>query len=356
MVRRSPLTLPSLRTAALFALLVVGLVGSFAFHAAMTDMQVTYTATTVQSGDDPGRVMRASQSVATLDGRLDGKSNEVRRPVHQAAQSGSFSGNVTPELYTILDGMDAKYVVYDGSYYRWNTTVNDETTFVDIQTTPTDQAAVLEAVSEPYETASANVQETIDTGSVTGRNMVEPGIYRRANTYYAVAPENTGALAATIVEAFLGYVLTPVGRGFVAVALGLLTYQYRESFTDRVLTVRRAQVVAALGVPVAIVGTALFESGTLTRFVTSPASTFVVSGGVVAGVLVHQRRWGRLVGWTALVCVVSIGVSVLALGVVGVVFGGFRVLIGLFAGSVSLGFGVWFARERDEETADGATG
>jgi len=126
--------------------------------------------------------------------------------------------------------------------------------------------------------------------------------------------------------------------------------------TDRVLTVRRALVVAALGVPVALVGTALFESGTLTRFVTSPASTFVVSGGVVAGVLAHQQRWGRLVGWTALVCLVSIGVSVLALGVVGVVFGGFRVLVGLVAGTVSLGFGVWFARERTEETAGGVTG
>jgi len=356
MVRGSPLTLPSLRTVALLALLVVGLVSSFAFHAAMTDMQVTYTATTVQSGDDPTRVIRASQSVVNLDGRLDGKSNEIRRPVQQAAQSGSFSGNVTPELYTILDGMDAEYVVYDGSYYRWNATVNDETTFVEIRMTPTDRAAVLEAVSEPYDTASANVQEAIDTGSVTDRTVVEPGIYRRGDTYYAVAPENTGALAANLVEAFLGYVLTPVGRGFVAVSLGLLAYQYRESFTDRVLTVRRALVVAALGVPVALVGTALFESGTLTRFVTSPASTFVVSGGVVAGVLVHQQRWGRLVGWTALVCVVSIGTSVLALGVVGVVFGGFRVLVGLFAGTVSLAFGVWFARERTEETAGGVTG
>jgi len=81
MVRRSPRTLPSLRTVVLFALLVVGLFGSFAFHAAMTDMQVTYTATTVQPDDEPGRVMRASQSVANLGGRLNGKSSKIRRPV-----------------------------------------------------------------------------------------------------------------------------------------------------------------------------------------------------------------------------------------------------------------------------------
>jgi len=248
--------------------------------------------------------------------------------------------------------MDAAYVVYDGSYYRWNATVNDETTFVEMQMTPTDQAAVLEAGSKPYETASANVQEAIDTVAVTDRNMVEPGVYRRGDTYYTVAPENTGALAANIVEAFFGYVLTPVGRGFVAVALGLLTYQYRESFTDRVLTVRRALVVAALGVPIALVGTAIFESGSLTRFVTSPASTFIVSSGVVAGVLVHQRRWRWLVGWTALVCVVSVGASALALGVLGVVFGGFRLFVGLLAGAVSLGFGAWFAQEQVDTPAE----
>lgn len=352
MVRNSPFTAPSPRTIALFALLVVGLIGSFAFHAAMTDIQVTYTATAVQPDDDPGEIAYASQSVADLDGRLESKSREIRRPVEKAAQSGSFAGNVTPELFTILDGMDAEYVVYNDSYYRWNTTVNNETTFVKIQMSPTDPQSVLEAVSKPYGTASANVQEAIDSGSVTGRNMVEPGVYRRGDTYYAVAPENTGALAANLIEAFAGYVLTPVGRGFVAVALGLLAYQYRNSFADRVLTVRRAFVVAALGIPVALLGTAVFESGSLTRFLTSPASTFVVSAGVVAGVLVHQRRWGGLAGWTVLVCVLSVGASVLALGVVGVVFGGFRLLAGLFAGVVSLGFGAWFAQEQTDTTAE----
>ncbi|KTG11613.1 hypothetical protein [Haloferax profundi] len=352
MVRSSPFTLSSLRTIALFALLVVGLIGSFAFHAAMTDMQVEYTATSIQHDDDPKEIAHASQSVADLDGRLERKSSEIRRPVEKAAKGGSFAGNVTPELYIILDGMDTEYAVYNDSYYRWNTTVHDETTFVEMQMTPADSRSVLEAVSKPYGTASANVQEAIDPGSVTGRNMVEPGIYRRGGTYYAVVPENTGALAANIIEAFFGYVLTPVGRGFVAVALGLLAYQYRNSFADRVLTIRRALVVAALGIPTALIGTAVFESGSLTRYLTSPASTFVVSAGVVAGVLVHQRRWGRLAGWTALVCVLSIGASVLALGVGGVAFGGFRLLVGLLAGVVSLGFGAWFAQEQTDTPAE----
>ena len=346
MVQSSSLTTPSLRTIALLGLLVVGLGGSFAFHAAMTDMQVTYTATAVQPGDDPTRVSEASPSVTDLDGRLEGESSEVRRPVEDAVQSGSYSGNVTPELHIILDGMDAKFVVYEESYYRWNATVDGDTTFVRMQMTPAAPKSVLEAVSTPSQSASANVREAIDTGSVTGSNVVERGIYRQDDTYYAVAPENTGAIAANLFEAFLGYVLTPVGRGYVAVGLGLLAYRYRESFADRVLTVRRALVVAALGIPVALVGTALFESGSLTRFLTSPASTFVVSAGVVAGVLTHQQRWGRLAGWTVLVCVLSVGASVLALGAVGVVFGGFRLLVGLVAGAVSLVFGVWFGLDR----------
>ena len=59
-----------------------------------------------------------------------------------------------------------------------------------------------------------------------------------------------------------------------------------------------------------------------------------------------------MAGWTALVCFLSVGASVLALGVVGVVFGGFRLLVGLFAGVVSLGFGAWFAQEQIDTTAE----
>jgi hypothetical protein len=189
---------------------------------------------------------------------------------------------------------------------------------------------------------------------VTDRNVIEHGIYRQGDTYYAVAPENTGAIAANLFEVFLGYVLRPVGRGNVAVGLGLLAYPNRHSFADRVLTVRRTLVVAALGIPVALVGTALFETGSLTRFLTSPASTLVVSAGVVAGVFVQQRRWAQLAAWTVLVCVSSVGASVLAFGVVGVVFGGIRLLVGLAAGVVSLGFGVWFGLDPGTIPADSA--
>lgn len=352
MDRRLPLQIPSLRTTALLSLLIFGLLGSFAFHSAMTDMQVTFTSTAIQPGDDPALVARASPSVGDLGGRLEGRSSKVRQPVERAVQTGSYTGNVLPELSIVLDGMDVKYVVYDGSYYRWNATMNETTTFVAMEMTPTEPMTVLDTVSTPYRTASSEVKEVIDTGSVTGRNIFEPGVYTRGDTYYAVAPESAGALAANLLEAFLGSVLTPIGRGFVAVALGIMVFRYREVVSNRVLTVRRALAVAALGVPVALVGTAFFESGSLTRFVTSPAGTFVVSAGVVAGVLVHQRRWAHLIGWTVFVGILSVGASALVLGVVGVIFGGLRLLAGLLAGMLSLGFGAWFALDRGNPPAD----
>lgn len=354
MARTPSLALPSGRTVALLCLLVVGVAGSVAFHAAMTDTQVTYTATAVQPGDDPSRVAHASRYVADLGARLDGKAIEVRRPVEDAARSGSFTGNVSPELYVVLDDLDARYVVYGGSYYRWNATVADDTTYVAMQMTPAPPAAVFDAVSTPARTAPPGVREAIDAGAVTDRILVETGVYHRGDGYYVVAPERTGALAANLVGAVVGYVLTPVGRGYVAVALGLLLYRFRDPSADRVLTVRRSLVVAALGVPVALAGTALFERGSLTRFLTSPASTVVVSAGVVAGVLVHRRCWARLAGWTALVVVASVGASVLALGPVGLVFGGVKLLVGLFAGAVTLGLGAWFGAERGGPTVDGA--
>lgn len=336
---------PSVRTLALLALLVVGLACSFAFHAvAASEMQVTYAATAVQPGDDPHRVADAASGVVDLDERLDDESAAVRRPVDRATRTGSFEGNVTPELHTILDGTEADYAVYGGSYYRWNLTVGDETTHVRIRTTPVDAATVLADVSEPYDTAPPEVRTAIDTGSVSGWNVV-PGVYRRGDAYYAVAPENDAAVATKLLEAFAGYLLTPVGRGYVAVALGLLAYRYRDPHTDRPLTVRRAAAVAALAVPVSLLGTLLFESGSASRFLTGPASATVVAAGVVAGVFVHRRRWGALVGFTALVAGAALAASAAALGPVGAVFGGVSLVVGLVCGVVPLGFGVAFATE-----------
>lgn len=188
----------------------MGVVRSFAFHAAVTDTSVTYTATAVQPGEDPSRVADASRHIVDLDERLRGKSVAVRRPIDRAATNGSFRGDVPPELDIALDDVEARYAVYGGSYYRWNQTTNEEMTFVRVQMSPVVAETVLSNVSPSYDTASSQVRSA--SGSTTGWN-VERGVYRRGETYYAVAPESDTAIAAKLLGGFLGYVLTPVGRG-----------------------------------------------------------------------------------------------------------------------------------------------
>ncbi|MFD1572241.1 hypothetical protein ACFR9T_16945 [Halorubrum laminariae] len=340
---------PSLRTIAIFGLLVVGVVGSFAFHAAVTDMDVTYTATAVQPGEEPSRVAFASGQIVDLDERLEDKSASIRQPVEHAAANGSFAGTVPPELHITLDDLETRYVVYEGAYYRWNLTVSDETTFVSIEMAQVTATTVLDSVATAYDAAPPKAKSAIQSGSVTGWN-VERGIYRQGQTYYAVAPRSETAIAGKIISGFLGYALTPVGRGYVAVALGLLAYRYRNPLIDRPLTVQRSLSVAAMAVPVAFIGTLVFESGSWSRFVTGPMSALVVASGVVAGVLVHQRRWLALLGFTGLVAALVVGASVLALGVIGGLLGGLAVFVGLLTGVIPLGYGIAFGAHRSRKT------
>lgn len=340
-----PDALPSARTLALFALLVVGLGCSFAFHAAMVDMRVTYTATAVGPGTDPHLVARSSPQVADLDARLRGHDEAVGRPVRRAARTGSFEGNVAPDAYTVVDGLDAPYVVYDGSYYRWNESVDPETTFVSLRMRPTDAASVLDAVAAPYERAPPEAKRAVENGSTSAWG-VEPGVYRRDGTVYAVRPSGDAPAASKLFAAFLGYLLTPVGRGYVAVALGILAYRWRNPLADRVLTPRRAAAAACLAVPVSLVGTLVFERGTLARLVTHPASALAVAAGVVAGVLAHQRRWAALVGVTVLVAAVTTGADALVHGVFGLVLGAGSFVVGFVAGVVPFAYGVAFGRAR----------
>jgi len=341
---------PSVRTVAILALLVVGVVCSFAFHAAVTDTEITYAATAIEPGERPSRVAEASPDVADLDDRLNGESADVRRPIERAATRGSFSGNVTPELHIVLDDLRPRYAVYGGDYYRFNATGSEETTFVRIRMSPVAAGSVLANVSSPYGTAPPEIRAAIDSGTTSGWT-VERGVYRHEGTYYAVSPERDAAVAGMILGGFAGYVLTPVGRGYAAVALGLLAYRYREPHRARLLTLRRASAMAALALPVALLGTLLFESGSASRFVTGPASALVVASGVVAGVLVRQRRWAALLGFTGVVVALPLVAGALALGFVGAVLGAFGLFVGLVTGVVPLLYGVAFGR-RESGTAD----
>jgi hypothetical protein len=334
---------PSTRTLAILALLVVGVGLSFAFHATAADTQITYEATAVEPGDDPAPVADAARNITDLDERLSNTDDRYREPVRTAAATGSFEGSLSPELDIALDDADSPYVAYDGSYYEWSLSTRGDTTNATIEMRETDPETVFDAVARPAAAASPAVRTAIDEGTATNATL-RSGLYRQDGTYYAVAVESEAAVLAQVAGAAVGFVLTPVGRGYTAVALGLLAYRYREPTRDRLLTVRRAVAVAALALPVALVGTALFESGSISRFVTGPASATVVASGVVAGVLAAQGRWLALAGVTVGVGLLATTAIAGALGIVGLVFGPLAVLIGVVTGLVPFGYGYWFAR------------
>lgn len=334
---------PSTRTLAILALLVVGLGLSFAYHAAAGDAQLTYEATAVEPGDDAEAVASASPNVTDLDERLADVSEQQREPVRTAAATGSFDGSLSPELHTAVRDVETPYVASDGDYYEWSLSTRDETTNASIEMRETDPESVFEAVARPASEAPAGVRTAIDEGTANGSG-VRPGLYRQDGAYYAVALEDQAAALAGFAGAAVGFVLTPVGRGYAAVALGLLAYRYREPARDRLLTPRRAAAVAALALPVALAGTALFESGSLSRFVTGPASATVVASGVLAGVLAARKRWLALVGATVAVGLLAAAAIAGALGVPGLVFGPLAVCFGIVTGVVPFGYGYWFAR------------
>ena len=342
---------PSTRTLALLALLVVGVGLSFAFHAAAGDTQISYEATAVEPGGDPAPVADASRNVTDLDERLSDTADQYREPVRTAAATGSFEGSLSPELDTAIRDVETPYVAYDGSYYEWSLSTRGDTTNATIEMRETDPGAVFDAVARPAAAASSGVRTAIDEGTATNAT-IRSGLYRQDGAYYAVAVESEAAVFAQVASAAVGFVLTPVGRGYVAVALGLLAFRYREPTRDRLLTVRRAVAVAALALPVALVGTALFESGSISRFVTGPASATVVASGVLTGVLAAQRRWALLAGATVGIGLLATAAIAGALGVVGFIFGPLAVCFGIAAGAVPFGYGYWFARPAPE----GSTG
>ncbi|MDL0118143.1 hypothetical protein PNQ29_00005 [Halobacterium salinarum] len=244
----------------------------------------------------------------------------------------------------MIDDIESPYVWYNESYYTWTVSTHAETTNATIRMTPTDPDSVFENLSRPVADAPREVQTAIEHGESIGL-AVESGLYQQHGTYYVVAPENEGAVLTELASIFAGFALTPVGRGYVAVALGLLGYRYREPTRDRLLTVRRATVLPALAVAVALIGTGLFESGSLTRFVTGPTSAFVVAAGTVAGVLSRQRRWLWLGGVTVGTGVLATAAITAALGLVGLIFGPAIVLLSFITGVVPFGYGYWFAQE-----------
>ncbi|ELZ40602.1 hypothetical protein C463_14880 [Halorubrum californiense DSM 19288] len=342
---------PSTRTLALLALLVVGVGLSFSFHAAAGDTQITYEATAVEPGENPALVAGASPNVTDLDETLADTPEGYREPIRTAAADASFDGSLSPELYTAIRDVEAPYVAYDGAYYEWSLSTRGETTNATIEMRETDPETVFDAVACSASEAPAGVRTAIDEGTANASGA-RPGLYRQSGAYYVVALENEAAVFAQFAGALVGFVLTPVGRGYTAVAVGLLAYRYREPTRDRLLTPRRAAAVAALALPVALAGTAVFETGSLSRFVTGPASATVVASGVLAGVFAAQRRWALLAAATIGIGLLATAAIAGALGVAGLFFGPLAICVGVVAGVVPFGYGYWFAPTASRESPE----
>ena len=334
---------PSIRTIAILLLLVVGSTLSFAFHATAGGATITYEATPVEPEANPELVTRATSNVTDLDERLSDTPSQYQQPIRAAAATGTYNGTLSPELHIVIDDVETPYVRYNGSYYAWTLSTDAETTNATIRMRQTDPETVFTSVARPVSGAPPEVQTAIETGTMTG-SIVKSGLYRQDGMYYVVAPENEDALATQLAGTVIGFVLTPVGRGYVAVALGLLAYRYRDPMRDRLLTVRRAVTIAALAIPIALVGTSLFESGSATRFVTGPMSATVVASGVVSGVLTAQRRWLPLVGVTIGIGLLTTASISAVLGPVGLFFGPLVVFIGIVTGVIPFGYGYAFAQ------------
>lgn len=343
-----PRSLLSLRTVAILLLVVVGVGLSFAFHASMSGASVTYTATAVEPGENPDLVTRATSNVTNLDERLAGTSSQHQQPIERAAATGSYSGRLDPELDIVIDDIESPHVWYNDQYYTWAVSTQSEITNATIRMQPTDPETVFETIVRPADDAPPEVTTAIAEGTATGFTVASD-VYQHNGEYYVVAPESEGAVFAQLAKVFGGYVLTPVGRGYAAVGIGLLAYRFREPMRDRPLTPRRALTIPALAILVALTGTLLFETGSLTRFVTGPMSAFVVAAGSVAGVFAARRQWLRLVGATMGTALVAIGAFVAALGVVGAIFGGLAVVFGFATGIVPFGYGYWFAQPLPRE-------
>lgn len=343
-----PRSLPSIRTVAVLLLLVVGVGLSFAFHVTADSARVTYTATAVEPGENPDLVTRAASNVTNLDERLAGTSTHHQRPVQRAATTGSYTGRLDPELDIVIDDIESPYVWYNERYYTWTVSTQSETTNATIRMQPTDPDTVFAGVVRPVDDAPAEVRTAIAEGTASGLT-VESGLYQQNGEYYVVAPESEGAVLAQLAKIFGGFVLTPVGRGYTAVAIGLLAYRFREPMRDRPLTGRRAIAIAVLALPVALIGTVLFESGSITRFVTGPTSAFVVAAGTVAGVFAARRQWLRLVGVSIGTALLAIAAFTAAIGIVGAILGTLAVCLGFTTGVVPFGYGYWFAQPVPED-------
>lgn len=336
--------LPTARSASIGLLVLIGIGCLLSFNATVAGLGLTAEATAVDPAADAGTVATASSDVANLDRRLDDP--VVDAPVEsvaEAARSGSYEGSMDPAVQAEINGLDARYAVYEGSYYRWNGTTSTESGDVRLGMEPVDATTVVNDVATPYEEASPAAKRVIRTGS-SSVDELPTGVFVRDGTYYAITPVSTGEVASVVLRGAASYLLSLVGPGYLAVGIGLAVVRLR-SPGSRPVTPRRAAAVASAAVPIGIAVAAASVSGPPVLYLIYPGVGSAVAAGFVAGVFARRSQWLALAGVTALVGGLGVVGSFVAGGVGGALVGAVGVVVAVVAGALPFVYGVVFASD-----------
>lgn len=335
---------PTGRTVAIGILVLIGAGCLLSFSATVSGLSVTVEATVVDPETDAGTVADASSDVVNLDQQLnDPIVDSPVDSVAEAARTGSYNGTVDPAVRTELDGVDAPYAVYEGSYYRWNSTTRTDPAGVRLQMESVEPAVVADSVATPYAEASPAVQRAIRTGS-SSVDEVPTGVFVRNGTYYALTPISIDQLVGIVFRGVASYLLSLVGVGYLGIGLGLAGVRYRNPGPSPV-TPRRAVAIAGVAVPVGVVISATSVSGPITQHLVYPGVGSIVAGGFVAGVFTHRSQWLVLGGFTVLVATLTVVISLAVGGVGGLLFGLLGLVVGVLAGVVPFVYGIVFAAD-----------
>ena len=317
------------RAAAALALAVVGaaLVAAFGFALSGGLPEFTYAAQQVDPETDAGVVANASDEILNLD-RKAARNPGMRPAFETAARRGVFEGtyrspNHTGDLYLFADDADATYAVYEGRYYRWNSTTRPENDFVRVRLDPVSAETVMDDLAVPYAEASSATRRVVRNETSRPASTPNESVVVRNGTYYAVDVESEASVFARLLAAVGLFVASVPGRAYLGCGFALTALlRSGDCFP---LGARRALGAAAWVLPMSLALTVFSSGSAVLNYVVIPGVATVVALGLPLGALLRRWRRRRV---AAIVAGVWLGVLVLA-GVVASTLGVLGTLLGL---------------------------
>ena len=316
------------RVVAVFALVVVGTILSLAYGFALSGAvpSVDYDAREVDPETDSGAVANASSEVLNLDHEI-AHTPGIESAIETAAERGVYEGtyespNQTPDLYTFADDAYEKYAVYEGQYYRWNSTTRPENDYVRIRMDPMSAETVMADIAVPYSEASPASKRLIRNQTLNSTTPPDENIVVRNGTYYTISPRSETSVLARLLTALSLFVVSVPGQAYLGSGLALSAFL--RSGESHPLGLTRSLAAVALVLPVSWMLATLSSGSALINYGVIPAVAALVALGLPFGVLLRQRGPLRVAavvggGWLAVTAVSGIVYGVL--GVVGAVVG-----------------------------------